>query len=61
MTTRRLVDDDRGATAIEYALLGGLVAAVIVAAVATLGTRLGALYGDANTRLTGEMEAPPPE
>jgi pilus assembly protein Flp/PilA len=36
--------DDLGATAVEYGLLVGLIAAVIIAVVATLGTRIAALF-----------------
>ena len=36
--------DERGVTAIEYALLGALIAMVIVAAVTLLGTQVRALY-----------------
>ena len=36
---------DRGATAVEYGLLVGLIAVVIIVAVTLLGTRLNALFG----------------
>lgn len=36
----RLVRDGSGATAIEYSLIAGLIALVIVAAVTTIGTKL---------------------
>ena len=35
---------DRGATAVEYGLLVGLIAVVIIAAVTLLGTELRALF-----------------
>lgn len=35
---------DRGATAVEYGLLVGLIAVVIIAAVTLLGTRLQTLF-----------------
>ena len=35
---------DRGATAVEYGLLVGLIAVVIIVAVAALGTKLAALF-----------------
>jgi len=38
--TQPLRRDDRGATAVEYGLLVALIAAVIVATVATLGTKI---------------------
>lgn len=44
MPRKRSERDQVGATAVEYALLVGLIAVVIFAAVATLGTRVFALY-----------------
>ena len=38
-------EDERGATAVEYSLMAGLIAAVIVGAVATLGLNVLALFG----------------
>ena len=38
---------DRGSTATEYALIASLIAVVIVAAVAVLGTNVGLLFGSA--------------
>ncbi|MFH5824268.1 Flp family type IVb pilin [Georgenia sp. AZ-5] len=35
---------DRGATAVEYGLMVGLIAVVIIAIVATLGEQLAALF-----------------
>jgi pilus assembly protein Flp/PilA len=40
----RLRRDDSGATAVEYGLLVGLIAVVIVAAVTLLGTKLNGLF-----------------
>lgn len=57
MTARRLLADDSGATAIEYALLAGLIATVIIFSVASLGSTLDGLFTGANTRLTDEIEA----
>ena len=37
---RALVKDERGVTALEYGLIAGLVAVVIVTSVTTLGTKL---------------------
>jgi pilus assembly protein Flp/PilA len=42
---------DRGATAVEYGLLVGLIAAVIIVAVTALGTRLNGLF----TTVTGQL------
>ena len=57
MTARRLLADDEGATAIEYALLAGFIATVIIGAVSALGTTLDSFYGGANTKLKAEIEA----
>ena len=40
----RLSREDRGATAVEYGLLVGLIAVVIIAAVTLLGNQLNALF-----------------
>ncbi|MDQ2758029.1 MAG: Flp family type IVb pilin [Actinomycetota bacterium] len=42
---------DRGATAVEYGLMVGLIAAVIVGAVALLGTKLNGYFGTVNSSL----------
>jgi len=39
-----LAGEEAGVTAIEYALIGGLVAVVIVGAVTALGTSVSSLY-----------------
>jgi pilus assembly protein Flp/PilA len=36
----RFVRDDSGATAIEYGLIAGLIAVVVVTAITTIGTKL---------------------
>ncbi|GCD88935.1 Flp family type IVb pilin [Nocardioides sp. LS1] len=40
--------DDQGATAVEYGLLVALIAAVIIVAVALLGTKINAAFGAIN-------------
>jgi len=40
----RFLSDDRGATAIEYALIGGLISIAIILGAGTLGTKLGSMY-----------------
>ena len=42
---------DRGATAVEYGLLVGLIAAVIITVVATLGTTISGLFTEINGKL----------
>ena len=36
----RFIRDDFGATAIEYGLIAGLIAVVVVTAITTIGTKL---------------------
>jgi pilus assembly protein Flp/PilA len=43
--------DEAGATAVEYGLLVGLIAAVIIAAVTLLGTQINTLF----TSITGAL------
>ena len=44
--------DERGATAVEYGLLVGLIAVVIIAAVTLLGTNLNAMFEKVASKLT---------
>ena len=50
---RKRADSERGATAVEYGLLVGLIAAVIVAIVATLGGQVANAFTAVSTALTG--------
>ncbi|NML32527.1 Flp family type IVb pilin [Paraburkholderia antibiotica] len=40
----RFVRDEDGVTAIEYGLLAGLIALLIIGGVSTLGTNLGTIF-----------------
>ncbi len=42
----------RGATAVEYALIVALIAAVIIVAVGSLGTKTEGLYDNTTTEMT---------
>lgn len=42
--TRNLMDSDEGATAVEYGLMVALIAVVIIAAVALIGTNLDLVF-----------------
>lgn len=42
---------DSGATMVEYGLMVALIAVVVGAAAATLGTGIATLFGDVTTRL----------
>jgi pilus assembly protein Flp/PilA len=41
---KALADDERGVTALEYGLIAGLVAVVIVGSVTALGTKLSGTF-----------------
>jgi pilus assembly protein Flp/PilA len=45
--------DDSGVTAIEYGLIAGLIAVVIIGAVTTLGTKVSSKLGAIATTLGG--------
>lgn len=47
----RLVRDDEGATAVEYGLIVGLIAVVIIAAVILLGQNLNGMFESINDEL----------
>lgn len=48
----RFVNDEEGATAIEYGLLAALIAAVIATIVGTLGATLNGVFSDINTKVS---------
>ncbi|MGB0100935.1 MAG: Flp family type IVb pilin [Nocardioides sp.] len=52
LKTKHAERDERGATAVEYGMLVALIAAVIVVAVALLGTKINAAFGVINGQLT---------
>jgi len=48
---RRFLDDDRGATAIEYGLIAAGIAVAIIVTVQTLGTQLDTTFSSISTSL----------
>lgn len=54
-TATRLLADDTGATAIEYALLAALIAGVIIGAALSLGQTLSGVFVETNTELVTHM------
>lgn len=56
----RLRRDEKGATAVEYGLMVGLIAVVIIAAVVLLGTELKELFETIGNKLGGAPAAPAP-
>ncbi|MFG1608916.1 Flp family type IVb pilin [Actinoplanes sp. NPDC049265] len=56
MATRfssRRSSDDEGATAVEYALLVGLIAVIIISSVTLLGGNIDAMFDDIANQLGG--------
>jgi pilus assembly protein Flp/PilA len=49
----RLKRDEKGATAVEYGLMVGLIAVVIIGAVTLLGTELSELFDTVQKKLGG--------
>jgi pilus assembly protein Flp/PilA len=47
----RIDRDDKGATAVEYGLMVGLIAVVIIGTVGALGTSVNGLFGGVATEL----------
>jgi len=58
MTARRLLADESGATAIEYALLASLIAGVMMAAMLTMGESLSTIFTNANDHLVQTTSDP---
>jgi pilus assembly protein Flp/PilA len=54
----RLEREEKGATAVEYGLMVGLIAVVIIAAVTLLGTQLKELFTSITGSLKGAGGAP---
>jgi pilus assembly protein Flp/PilA len=49
----RIKRDEKGATAVEYGLMVGLIAVVIIAAVTLLGTELSGLFTQITDKIPG--------
>jgi len=47
----RFMNDESGATAIEYGLIAAGISVVIIVAVRALGTTLNTTFGDINTKM----------
>ncbi|MCZ2857216.1 Flp family type IVb pilin [Blastococcus sp. VKM Ac-2987] len=55
----RLKNEEKGATAVEYGLMVGLIAVVIIAAVTLLGEQLDALFDSVSDELPAAPAATP--
>ena len=51
-TISKFIKDESGATAIEYGLIAGLIAVVIITAVSTVGTSISAKFKAVSDNLT---------
>jgi pilus assembly protein Flp/PilA len=49
--TRTFVRDDRGATAIEYALIASLIAMVIITGVTGIGVKLSGYFSEVSSAM----------
>ena len=47
----RFLNEEEGATAIEYALIASLIAVVIITAVALVGTQVSTVFGEIGNSL----------
>jgi pilus assembly protein Flp/PilA len=52
-TLTRFIHEDDGQNLVEYALLAGLVALVVMTAVGSVGTSISGLYGRLAERING--------
>jgi pilus assembly protein Flp/PilA len=53
VTLQRFLRNERGTTAIEYAVIAGLIFLVIVAAIQPIGATLAGVFGQASNGLAG--------
>ena len=51
-TIAAFIRDEEGATAVEYGLMAALIAAVIIAAVTSIGTNLTSVFDSVAAKLT---------
>ena len=58
-TGERLKKETKGATAVEYGLMVGLIAVVIIVAVTALGGKLNGLFESISTKLPGGTTTTP--
>lgn len=54
---RALKRDERGVSAIEYAILAGIIVVVVAGAVVGFGDQIGELFGNASDSLDTVVEA----
>lgn len=49
---KRFLRDERGATAMEYALIAGLISILLITGATSIGTSMNGMYGQVVTALT---------
>jgi len=54
---RKMMKDNKGATAIEYGLIAALIAVAAIAAMTTLGKNLGATFNNVSAKMVQEQES----
>lgn len=57
---KRLINDESGATAIEYGLIAALVSVAAVVALQNLGTSLSTMFTAVSTELNNAVATPAP-
>ena len=57
---KRFIDDDRGATMVEYGLMVMLIAVVCIVVVATLGGEISDIFADIEPEIAAAQNANPP-
>jgi pilus assembly protein Flp/PilA len=53
-----MMNNDEGATAIEYGLIAALIAVACITALTSVGSQLNLTFGKVNTKLTSANAAP---
>jgi len=53
MSLQRFLRNERGTTAIEYAVIGALIFLVIISAIQPIGSALAGIFGQASGGLAG--------
>lgn len=59
-TIKNFINDESGATAIEYGLIAALVSVAAVGALSAMGTSLTGIFGFVSTELDKAVTAPAP-
>jgi pilus assembly protein Flp/PilA len=55
---KKLIKNDKGATAIEYGLIAALIAVAAITAMTQLGNQLGTTFNEVNACMAGDPACP---